>query len=736
MKKIVSILFAVVLVLSVGAVTPTPVTAQNSIIDVPGDYPTIQAAIDAASDGDTVMVAVGLYEENVVIDKSLTLKGAQAGVDARTPRGNETIIEPDEGTGIEIVSAADRVVVVDGLTVRNARTAIVAPNPVGMDDVTDITVKNVRVLNCSKGGITMAYTQRATVEYCYVEDAEYGINAGALQPLDPTVATFRHNEIVNSEFGITGYLEDSLIQGNLVRNFAQGGVGISGQFLNTEIKNNTVTGYTKGAGITFEEHYGRDLSRDVKVEGNTFTGNSIGIYVFDTQTELDGIAVNFNNIAGNSRYGVWNNGGETLDATVNWWGDVSGPSSAGPGGGDAVSSKVLYSLWLGAELGTEPMTWGVDPTGLIQDAIDAADPGDTVMVAKGVYGEDLIIDKSLILQSADGADETTIIGSISIELDAEIVLLGGDDAGFTVDAGGGDFAIWFSIDNESEVTIKQNILTGAIAGVTSRNGVLNDSAITVEDNKIYKNGYGIYLESVVGDSTMFVNFNSLAQNDDYGLYVEDSAVIAEATYNWWGHASGPSGGVVDPVSGRIADGTGSAVSADVRFDPWITAYLNTIEISSTGGGSVFKPGEGAFTYDAGTEVELIAMSEGLYRFDRWTGDVDTIANVGSPTTTITINGDYSITANFKFLLWCFIATAAYGTDTAEEIDILREFRDTVLLPNRLGTGLVAFYYKTSPPLADLISRHEGLRTMVRVGFVDPIVKILDRTRDLWSGKGS
>ena len=321
-------------------------------------------------------------------------------------------------------------------------------------------------------------------------------------------------------------------------------------------------------------------------------------------------------------------------------------------------------------------------------------------------------------------------------MDAEIILLDGDDAGFTVDAGGGDFAIWFSIDNESEVTIKQNILTGAIAGVTSRNGVLNDSAITVEDSEIYKNDYGIYLESVAGGSTVFINFNSLAQNDDYGLYVEDSAVIVEATYNWWGHASGPSGGVVDPVSGRIADGTGSAVSADVRFDPWITAYLNTIEISSTGGGSVFKPGEGAFTYDAGTEVELIAMSEGFYRFDGWTGDVDTIANVGSPTTTITINGDYSITANFKFLLWCFIATAAYGTDTAEEIDILREFRDTVLLPNRLGTGLVAFYYKTSPPLADLISRHEGLRTVVRVGFVDPIVKILDRTRDLWSGKGS
>ena len=45
---------------------------------------------------------------------------------------------------------------------------------------------------------------------------------------------------------------------------------------------------------------------------------------------------------------------------------------------------------------------------------------------------------------------------------------------------------------------------------------------------------------------------------------------------------------------------------------------------------------------------------------------------------------------------CFIATAAYGTDTAEELNILREFRDEVLLPNRLGAGFVSFYYETSP----------------------------------------
>jgi len=730
-KKIFSILFALVLVVSLGLATVAPVLAASTI-HVPGDYDTIQEAIDAASDGDTILVAAGLYEVNVEIDKSLTLKGAQAGVDARTRSGPETIIEPDEGTGIRIITATDRVVVVDGLTVRNAEHGIATPEPTMADD---ITIRNVRVLNPSEFGISPTFTTTTTVEYCYVEGAIQAINAGALVPFEPTVATFRNNEIVNSQFGFTGYLKDSLIEGNLVRDFATEGVGIGGQLINTEIRNNTITGYVEGAALTFEEHYGRDLSENVKVEGNTFTGNDLGIYVFATQTELTGITFNFNNIAGNSRYGIWNQGGETLDATKNWWGHASGPGGRGPGDGDDISTKVLYSPWLGAELGTEPMTWGVDPTSSIQDAIDAAVLGDTIIVKAGDYWEDLNIDKSLTLQSAGGAEVTTITGSVSIELDAETVFLGGEDAGFTADADEGDFAISLSIANESEVSIRHNVLAGAVDGITTRSGLLDNSTVTFEDNYIHENDYGIYLESVTGGSTVLINSNRLAGNDDYGLYVEDSVVIVDATYNWWGDASGPSGGVADPVTSVIANGTGAAVSEHVHFDPWLTAYLYTLEISSTGGGSVVVPGEGAFTYEPGTAVELIAITDTFYNFVQWTGDVGTITDVDSAVTNITMNDDYSITADFSFgpFPWCFIATAAYGTDTAWQLDILREFRDTVLLPNSLGAKFVSFYYRTSPPIADFISQHEVLRTVVRLGFVDPIVKILNWSHDLWSG---
>jgi hypothetical protein len=70
-------------------------------------------------------------------------------------------------------------------------------------------------------------------------------------------------------------------------------------------------------------------------------------------------------------------------------------------------------------------------------------------------------------------------------------------------------------------------------------------------------------------------------------------------------------------------------------------------VDSTDGGHVTSPGEDAFTYDCGTVVPLVAVAEEGYYFVSWSGDVDTIANIHAPTTTITMKGDYSVTANFE-----------------------------------------------------------------------------------------
>ncbi len=58
---------------------------------------------------------------------------------------------------------------------------------------------------------------------------------------------------------------------------------------------------------------------------------------------------------------------------------------------------------------------------------------------------------------------------------------------------------------------------------------------------------------------------------------------------------------------------------------------------------------------------------------------------------------------------CFIATAAYGSSQSVDVRNLRQFRDRVLLPTRLGHDLVKVYYNCSPPLARLISRKALLR---------------------------
>jgi hypothetical protein len=80
---------------------------------------------------------------------------------------------------------------------------------------------------------------------------------------------------------------------------------------------------------------------------------------------------------------------------------------------------------------------------------------------------------------------------------------------------------------------------------------------------------------------------------------------------------------------------------------------------------------------------------------------------------------------------CFIATAAYGTPTAEQINVLREFRDMVLLKSTSGSRFVALYYRLSPPIADFIARSDLLRTLVRDLLLDPVVSIVKATGDMW-----
>jgi len=188
--------------------------------------------------------------------------------------------------------------------------------------------------------------------------------------------------------------------------------------------------------------------------------------------------------------------------------------------------------------------------------------------------------------------------------------------------------------------------------------------------------------------------------------------------NWTGDVA--SIGDADAASTTITMNDDYAITANFEEVP---VEQFDLSISRTAGGTVTAPGEGTFPYDQGTGVNLVAQADQGYRFVNWTGDVGTVANANAPSTTITMNDDYSITANFEEIPsggGCFIATAAYGTPMAQETGILREFRDGYLLTNPVGGALVDVYYRVSPPVARFITDYPSLKPIVRAGLVPAV----------------
>jgi len=162
-------------------------------------------------------------------------------------------------------------------------------------------------------------------------------------------------------------------------------------------------------------------------------------------------------------------------------------------------------------------------------------------------------------------------------------------------------------------------------------------------------------------------------------------------------------------------------SITAEFESWQPDPQVQLTISSTEGGSVAEPGEGSFGFPLGTEVSLAAVSDEGYRFVGWSSEADTIADVRSASTTITMDSSYSVTADFeKASSRCCIATAAYGTPMAAELQVLRDFRDRYLMTSLPGEAFVDLYYSISPAIVEFITERPGLKPMVRAGL-GPVV---------------
>ncbi len=74
---------------------------------------------------------------------------------------------------------------------------------------------------------------------------------------------------------------------------------------------------------------------------------------------------------------------------------------------------------------------------------------------------------------------------------------------------------------------------------------------------------------------------------------------------------------------------------------------------------------------------------------------------------------------------CFVATAAFGTPWAPEIDVLRRWRDTVLVKSIAGRLFIAVYYKVGPYIAKVVEKSALLKQLVR-NMIYELIRVLSK----------
>jgi len=759
------------------------------------DYVTIQAAIDAADPYDTISVAAGTYDEQVVIDKSLTLQGA----------GDTTIIQPDNEDKLTKIETAPWIsgtldmaaivwadapglsvtikdLKVDGVNVDAAPAGLASSGRIAgiayietsgtVDDVTVVNMQTSSMTPRSTGIWASDDTNAAStveVKHCTVTNYNRG---GIYGCGDYLTVDFNHNtvtgpgvsgvQVPNGIFFLAGIVGSATYNtvtacGYSGDQYRGTGIGTYDAGNNIVIAHNTITDLQNAIAL-HNSHYGT-------IEYNTITGSHTGVrpetgsdynvivrndilnntYAIRMSSTIgDNNEAHFNNFVGNtgtgqagyeaavSHYDTGGGPAHTLDAENNWWGSVTGPSVQGPGTGDGVGLGVDYDPWLGEQYAPTKSTGTATGTGTASFTSSAGNIEGLTAVATPPGA--LVLPHGVFSFNVTGLTSGQTI-TITIVLPGPMLPLGAK--WWKYHAG-----LWYSLpigsdDGDNTITI------------TLTDGVFPGDADSIPGQITDPGGPGYVVSSPAGcrlDISSTEGGSVTTPGEGAFPYVcgtvVDLVASPDAGYkfvNWTGEVH------------RIADVNAAETTVTVHGNYKITANFDTEEnpggeeytltISSTAGGSVTSPSEGTSDYEAGTVVNLVASPDDRYEFVSWIGD--SITHPDFATTTVTMNGDYSIAANFEEItttdstkgpsgsLGCFIATAAYGTPIAEQIDVLREFRDVVLLESTVGSQFVALYYQLSPPIADFISGSSFLRTLVRELLVDPVVWVVEATGDIW-----
>lgn len=193
-----------------GDASDVPTEWTGTTRDVPGDYPTIQSAVDAAEPGDLVLIGPGTYREAVTVTTpGLTLRGTDR---------NEVILDGEltRENGI-FVSGADGVAI-ENITARNYTT-----NGFFWNGVTGYRGSYLTAIDNRVYGIYPFDSVDGLIEYSYASGSEDGgYYIGQCDPCNAvlTNSIAEHNGMAYSGTNSSGNI---YIVGNVFR-YNQGGV--------------------------------------------------------------------------------------------------------------------------------------------------------------------------------------------------------------------------------------------------------------------------------------------------------------------------------------------------------------------------------------------------------------------------------------------------------------------------------------------------------------------------------
>ena len=293
--------------------------ASASTINVPADYPTIQGAVDAASDGDEIIVAPGTYtstQDGHVVNmkrKAITL---------RSSNGPEvTIIDgQDDRRGIACVSGENKATVIEGFTITNGDNTWYDYDDDGNEDVWED----------DGGGIICSYSN-PTFLNCRISsntaNGVYGYGGGIFcwrsSPI-LTGCTIKDNtaSYVGGGISIRNRSYASLVDCTIESNTADAGAGIDAYDSSPTISDCTISGnsagsYGLGGGIYW---YNQDWDQIITISGCTISNNTAkdGGGIFG---RADDITITDCKISNNTAYetggGIWLYGNvDVMDITI------------------------------------------------------------------------------------------------------------------------------------------------------------------------------------------------------------------------------------------------------------------------------------------------------------------------------------------------------------------------------------------------------------------------------------